>query len=378
MRPARLLTIGHSYVVGLNRRLAHEMAVAGEGRWEVTAAAPRELPGDLRDIVLEPIPGERSHLVGLRMAVPRSPHLRFYRGLRRVMAQGWDVVHCWEEPYVVAGWQIARETPARTKLVVATFQNIAKRYPPPFSSMERSVLRRADAWIPFGHTVLETLRGREGFDGSRPAAVIGPGVDLERFYPDPEARANVRASLGWIHGPIVGYLGRFVPEKGIALLLAALTRVAAPWRALFVGSGPMRPAIETFAAAHPGRVRIIEGVPHDGVPAYLNAMDVLCAPSQTTPKWREQFGRMLIEAMACGVPVVASPSGEIPHVVGSGGLLLGEADVERWSATLDALLADHYRRHAIGGAGLARARSEYAWPVVARRHLEFMESVVRR
>lgn len=378
MKPARLLTIGHSYVVGLNRRLAHEMALAGEGRWEVTAVAPRELPGDLRDIVLEPISNERSQVVGLPMAASRAPHVRFYRGLRRVMAEGWDVVHCWEEPYVVAGWQVARATPAGTKLVVATFQNIAKRYPPPFSWMERSVLRRADAWIPFGHTALETLRSRDGFDGSRPAAVIGPGVDVERFYPDLEARAKVRSELGWLHDPIVGYLGRFVPEKGIALLLEALARVTAPWRAVFVGSGPLRPAIETFAAAHPGRVRIVEGVPHDGVPAYVNAMDVLCAPSQTTERWREQFGRMLIEAMACGVPLVASDSGEIPHVVGSAGVLLPEADVDRWSTTLDALLTDTRRRHALGGAGLSRARSEFAWPVVARRHLEFMESVVRR
>ena len=72
---------------------------------------------------------------------------------------------------------------------------------------------------------------------------------------------------------------------------------------------------------------MLTDVGHDDVPEHLNAMDVMCAPSQTTARWREQFGRMLIEAMACGVPVLASRSGEIPHVVGDAGLLVDERDV---------------------------------------------------
>ncbi len=96
--------------------------------------------------------------------------------------------------------------------------------------------------------------------------------------------------------------------------------------------------------AHPGRVRVLTGVAHDDVPEHLNAMDLLCAPSQTTTRWREQFGRMLIEAMACGVPVVASRSGEIPHVVGDAGLVVDEADVGR---------VDGRHRPAAGGRGAA-------------------------
>ena len=96
--------------------------------------------------------------------------------------------------------------------------------------------------------------------------------------------------------------------------------------------------LSAFGAAHPGRVRVLTDVGHDDVPEHLNAMDLMCAPSQTTRRWREQFGRMLIEAMACGVPVVASRSGEIPHVVGDAGLLVDEADVALWTAAIDRLL----------------------------------------
>ena len=115
---------------------------------------------------------------------------------------------------------------------------------------------------------------------------------------------------------------------------------------------------------------------HAEVPAHLNAMDVLCAPSQTTPRWREQFGRMLIEAMACGVPVLASLSGEIPYVVADAGVLLPEDDVAAWTAALTRVLTDAGLRRTLADQGLARARTEYAWPVVARRHLAFFDELV--
>jgi glycosyltransferase involved in cell wall biosynthesis len=102
---------------------------------------------------------------------------------------------------------------------------------------------------------------------------------------------------------------------------------------------------------------------------------VLCAPSQTLPRWREQFGRMLIEAMACGVPVAGSDSGEIPHVLAEAGLVLPEASADAWAGALDALLGDASRRRRLAEAGLSRVRREFAWPVVARRHLDFFDTL---
>jgi len=90
----RLITISHSYVVAGNRCLAHEMAVQGRGRWEVTAVAPERLVGDLREIALEPIAGEACTTEGLRLRLGRLPHLRRYeRRLRTLLGRPWDVVH---------------------------------------------------------------------------------------------------------------------------------------------------------------------------------------------------------------------------------------------------------------------------------------------
>ena len=375
----RLLTIGHSYVVAQNRRLAHEMALAGEGRWSVTAVAPRSYPGDLRPIALEPMAGEAAHVIGLDTLGARVPHLMTYRGLRQVLADRWDVVHCWEEPYVAAAAQVARHAPAGARFVFATFQNIAKSYPWPLSRFERQALSRADGWIAFGTSIRDVQRARSSRYASLPSRIITPGVDTAAFAPSPSLRAHAREALGWTDEvPAIGFLGRFVPQKGIATLLAALDKLdqlERPWRALFVGDGPERSVLEAFGRAHPDRVRLITDAAHDDVPRWLNAMDVLCAPSRTTPAWREQFGRMLVEAMACGVPVIASASGEIPHVVAGAGVVVPESDVEQWVAAITRVLEAPDIRRDYAERGRTRAVERFAWPKVARAHLDFFEDL---
>lgn len=374
-RPLRLLTLGHSYVVGPNRALAHAMAAAGDGAWEVTVAAPESFPGDLAPIRLDVSSTEPCRVVPLPVRGAGRIHgMTYGRALRRLLREGgWDVVHAWEEPFVAAGAQVARWTPPSARLVFATFQNLPKRYPPPFLWMERYAMRRAAGWVAFGRTVEETLRGRPAY-AARPHRVIAPGVDAARFGPDPEAGARVRASLGWGDSdrrPVVGFMGRFVPEKGIDTLTRALESFPGNWRALFVGGGAGEGALRRWAEAQGDRVWIATGVAHAQVPAWLNAMDVLCAPSETTPRWREQFGRMLVEAMACGVPVVGSDSGEIPHVVGDAGLIAPERNVAAWARAIESLLADPALRARLAAAGRARVAREFAMDVVARRHLDF-------
>ena len=371
----RLLTIGHSYVVTLNRRLPDEIARQAGGRWAVTVAAPEKYAGDLGPLVLERSTEEACDVVPLPVHFDRPPHLMIYGRLTPLMRQRWDLVHCWQEPYVMAAAQIASAAPPNAAFVFASFQNIAKKYPPPFSWIERRVLRRATGWIPFGETTSQAQSRRPGYAGI-PYRVIPPGVDTRVFAPNLERGAAVRADCGWDESiPVIGFAGRFVPQKGLGILTAALRRINVPWRALFVGGGPEVSRLEALSAEFPRRVNIVRGVTHPEMPAFYSAMDVLCAPSQTTLRWREQFGRMLSEAMACGVPVVASRSGEIPYVVGEAGILLPENDVEAWASALTRLLTHSAERRAIGQKGMQRARAEFAWPVVARRHLDFFDEL---
>jgi glycosyltransferase involved in cell wall biosynthesis len=378
-RPRKLLSVGHSYTVALNRRLAHELARASGGAWEVTAVAPRYFHGsrDLRPVTLKVDAPEPCDVVPVRAYLTQRVHVFFYGPrLRSLLAQDADLVHCWEEPFVLAGAQIAAWTPRATPLVFLTAQNLSKRYPPPFNLFESYCVERCAGWMACGRSVVETLVPR-GY-GRRPYRVMPLGVDLEHFGPDLAAGQATRRGIGWepAGAPVVGYLGRFVPEKGLQLLMDVLDQLTTPWRALFVGTGPLEPVLRQWAQRYGDRVRLCTGVTHDEVPRYLNAMDVLCAPSQTAPHWREQFGRMLVEAFACGVPVVGSDSGEIPHVVGSAGVVAGEADLAAWTQALGELLDNAASREEWGERGLDCARTRYAWPVIARRYLEFFEEIL--
>ena len=370
----RLLTIGHSYCVALNRRLPHEIARAGG--WDVTAVGPARFHGDFGWHTLEPTPDELCSVVPVPVRFGRRIHvMRYGRGLSSLLAEPWDLVHCWEEPYVAAAAQIARGIAPNVPLVLATFQNIAKRYPPPFNWIERYSMARADGVIAFGRTAAEVMSVR-GFNRA-PVAVIPPGVDVTEFRPDEARRAATLARLGWSDGPpVVGFLGRLVPEKGIEWLMTVLDRVTTPWRALVVGSGPLEKMVSAWGGRHADRVRVVTTAQHGEVPAYLNAMDVLCAPSQTTPRWREQFGRMLIEAFASGVAVVASTSGEIPYVVADAGLLVAEDDLAGWQQAIEMLTMERARRCELARRGRERAESLYGWSVVARQHLDFFERVM--
>jgi glycosyltransferase involved in cell wall biosynthesis len=296
--------------------------------------------------------------------------------LRKLMRAQWDLVHCWEEPYVIAGGQVARWCPRESKLVVCTFQNIAKRYFPPFSAIEQMCARKAAGWVTGAETVAQVQVRRCW--GNRPFRLIPLGVDDTLFAPDAARGRAVRARLGWRDEgpPVIGYLGRFVEEKGLPMLMRVLDGLSSPWRALFVGGGAQEPMLRTWAARHVDNVRIVVGIPHHEVPGHLNAMDMLLAPSQTTPRWREQFGRMLVEAFACGVPAIGSDSGEIPYVIDDAGLVVGERDEAGWSRAVAELLESPSRRAELAARGRERAVAKYAWPVIARSHLEFFDELM--
>lgn len=371
----KLLSIGHSYIVRLNRRLINEIARLSQGKWEVTAIAPKFIYGDLRAIHLEPDPEEFCQLQAVPVYFSKFPHVLTYRwDLREIMQQEWDLVHCWEEPYIFSGGQVAWWTKENTPLIYSSFQNKSKQYLPPFNLIEKYAMNRAAGWIAFGKTGAEALKDRPGY--SSPMRIIPPGVDIQHFYPAMNIKYQIRRSLGWEEQgiPVIGFLGRFVPEKGLHLLMQVLDSLQTPWLALFVGSGVMESTLKAWSKRYPEKVRICTGIKHNQVPEYLNCMDILVAPSQTVTNWQEQFGRMLIEAFACGVPVIGSDSGEIPYVIQDAGIVVGEKDRLGWINAISDLLNSPMRRQELAKMGLERANKVYAWSVVAEKHWEFFNT----
>ena len=152
---------------------------------------------------------------------------------------------------------------------------------------------------------------RLGVPGER-CHVVYPQVDAELFRPV-DAR-QLRSELGLADRIVVGFCGRLVREKGIDLLIDAVSALPEEYSLLLVGGGRELPALLRRAAERGTgeRIRAVGHVPLKQVPGLLCAMNMLVLPSRPMPEWEEQYGRVLPQAMLCGVPVIGSSSGAIP------------------------------------------------------------------
>jgi glycosyltransferase involved in cell wall biosynthesis len=136
-----------------------------------------------------------------------------------------------------------------------------------------------------------------------------------------------------------------------------------------VGNGPLRDELRERAAARTVSLEIDTTVAHDMMAAAYASFDVLVLPSRTTDTWAEQFGRVLVEAMWCGVPVVGSDSGEIPWVIEStgGGAIFPEGDVHVLRETLCRLRDAPQLRRELAARGREQAQARFSVEAVARR-----------
>lgn len=355
-KPLRVVMVSKALVVGAYQRKAEEIARLGVELTVITPPAWRDSRGEQK--------AEARHTAGydLRVAPVRlmgNFHLHFYPTLGRELARlRPDVLHMDEEPYNLATW-LALRAAARlgVKPLFFTWQNLDRRYPPPFRQMEQGCYRTARAAIAGSAAAAAVLRAK-GYAG--PLAVIPQfGVDPEQFRP-----AAQRDEAGVLR---VGYAGGLLPEKGVDLLLRACAGLRGEWRLALAGEGSTQGALRALAGelGIAGRVTFCGRIGSAEMPAFYQALDVLALPSRTLPNWTEQFGRVLVEAMACGTAVVGSDSGEIPHVIGDAGLVFAEDDADALRAHLQRLLDDPARRRALGDAGRDRVLERFTMAQVA-------------
>ena len=218
-------------------------------------------------------------------------------------------------------------------------------------------------------------RSSEAVEVARRKGYAGPATVLPNAFDDalfrPLDRETCRQELGW-EGFVVGYVGRMVQSKGIDDLLVALRDLPPIVNVVLVGDGPDREAL-TKRAADLGvsdRVRWTGAVPLAGLPRMMNAMDTLILPSRTTPAWKEQFGRVLIEAEACGTPAIGSDSGAIAEVIDDPSRIFRERDPDSLAAVVRRMIPpakwSAEDRERIAG----RAADQFTWQRVADRYVD--------
>jgi glycosyltransferase involved in cell wall biosynthesis len=320
---------------------------------------------------------ERAHTTGydLRVIPIRfngNFHLHHYPALAAELKRAQpDVFHIDEEPYNFATWDAVRcathlrDASHVIRTLFFSWQNINRMYPPPFGWMERDVLRKADAAIA-GSDESKAVWQAKGF--AREISVIPQfGVDEGMFAPSP------LPSSRWGEGVFrIGYAGRFVREKGLDLLLHAVAQLPPQVKVILAGSGDQATALRELAQqlGIGERVKFCAPIPSTGMPSFYQQLDAFVLPSRTLANWKEQFGRVLIEAMACGVPVISARSGEIPHTIGDAGLLFDEGDVDGLRHHLSELMTRPELRTELAQKGRARVLEKFTMKRVADQTVE--------
>jgi glycosyltransferase involved in cell wall biosynthesis len=280
--------------------------------------------------------------------------------------RGAEIVHLESDVEALGTLQVAlarRLWAADARLVGYSWQNIHRKRSLAVRLVSRLVLAAVDHMICASQQAAEVVR-REGY---RRGITVMPlsGVDTRFFHPADSAGTRARWGL---EGFVVGFVGRLVTEKGLDLLLRAVATLPQA-QALIVGAGPQAAALAEQAAALglADRCRFLGALAYDAAADAMRAMDVLVLPSRTTPHWKEQFGRVLVEAMACDVPVVGAAAGAIPEVIGDAGLIFPENDATALAALLARLAANPALRVQLAAAGQARVQAHFTVERLAGR-----------
>jgi glycosyltransferase involved in cell wall biosynthesis len=347
----RLLAVSHPSVVSVNQEVYRELQERG---WDVTIVLPSRWRSEYsqRDMAPQVLDGIEASLRRTPVALRGRPQRHIYLAGTRALTRSArpDVAFVEAEPFSLAATQWGRALKRLgVPFGVQCAENIDRRLPLPVRLMRSRVLRDA-AFVAARSDSAGRLARAWGARGE--VALAPHAVPLWQDVPAARQRPFT-----------VGYAGRLVPSKGLLDLLAAVRRLDAPVELLMIGDGEQRAELE--GQPIPGsRVRVIDDLSHEQMATGYAQLDVLALPSHTTPDWKEQFGRVIVEALWCGVPVIGSDSGEIPWLIGltGGGLVYPEGDSAALAARLAELREQPARRRELAAAGRTAVERLFSVP----------------
>ncbi|PJF41898.1 MAG: glycosyl transferase family 1 [Phototrophicales bacterium] len=355
----RVLMLSKACIVGIYQKKLEAMA-AQDPDLELRVLVPPSWRDERGETKLERVYTHGYELIETPIRFNGSYHLHYYPQFSDHLRQFQPhIVHVDEEPYNLSTW-LAMRTAKRAKLkaIFFSWQNILRRYPPPFNAMERAVLQLADYAIAGTESAAQVWR-QKGYTGA--IAVIPQfGVDPDLFHPREFSKSN-----GIVQ---IGYAGRLWHGKGLDLLIEALAMIRdLEWVFHLVGSGPEKDKI--YKLIHQKglteRVQCQAWLPSTDMPDFMRQLDILVLPSRTLTSWKEQYGRVLIEAMSSQVAVVGSSSGAIPNVIEDSGLIFPEEDVITLAAHLRRLITEPTLRQKLGIQGRERVLKHFTQEQIA-------------
>ncbi|MGK7930852.1 MAG: hormogonium polysaccharide biosynthesis glycosyltransferase HpsO [Microcystaceae cyanobacterium] len=389
----KILVASHTYIVKLNCEKLKELANLRPDI-EVTVIVPKIWrPGGVQNKIIE----SKSWEAGNFRVVPLSNFSQNNQGL---LTFGLDLITLIKEfkPTIIQVEQgiksfayaelitLNKLLNLKAKNCFFTWWNLPYQSKFPLSVLEDYNIKNTHGLVAGNQDAVDILQDH----GFKNDYCILPqlGVDEKLFAPREQPELSQKFGISE-HEFIIGFVGRFVPEKGILTLVKALAKLKdlnLNWKILLLGRGELKETIEkeTKQAEISDRLILVESVPHDQVANYINLMNVLVLPSETDTKfktltsvgWKEQFGHVLIEAMACKVPVIGSNSGEIPNVIGDAGMIFPEQDADALSHCLRQLIEQPPLVEKYANLGYERTMENYTNLALAKKQLAFYEELL--
>ena len=376
-----LLVVSHSCATPINQQIYAELE--RQTGWKITLVVPEAWKDEFGNTLnKEKWPEFSGDLISIPVWNNGNIILHIYKENWGAFLEAgrFSAIYVNHEPYALATAHLCW---ANSRTLKAPFgfyscQNILKKYPPPFSWIEGTVFRKSAFAFPITEAVKEVLVSK-GYRGI--PTVCALPLDPAIYQPR-GSEEDLRLIPRGDREIIIGYVGRLVEAKGLRTLVEALLLVKdLNWRLIVIGTGEFEAAFRRLLAEGgiSKRVEFLGYVPHAETPRYLSAFDLLVVPSETQPNWKEQFGRVITEALACGTPVIGSSSGEIPNLIrkSDGGLIFTEKNASDLANCLRKGITQEGLRRSLGEAGRKWVEDEVSLSAVAKRMAGTLEQVAR-
>ena len=373
----RILAISHSAVVEVNQQLYEDLAKIPGVEVELIAPSHWVSEFDHKRFKTKALKGLNIPFYRMPVAFGGTNSLYFYLWLPlwRIWRFKPDIIFLHQEPWSLSALQgLLLSLWLKSELTFFTNLNFLKYHPAPFSWINTWVFARSKQALALSEEVEQTLRIK-GYKGK--ISRFWFAVDTKLFQPQKETAESLKAELGLKKEALtVGYMGRLVKEKGVQVLLEAAAFLQKEndlpdWQVLLTGDGEYKIELQQLVMRLGLQERVVfaGSVAHTQAAEYMNCLDIFVLPSLTTPNWKEQFGRVIIEALACGVPVVGSDSGEIPHLIRAtgGGLVTKEGEAEDLAQAVKTLLCNPILRQELVQKGKLAVETRYSNEGVARQ-----------
>ena len=364
----RVLVLSHSYIMKPYRRKF--TLIAAKPNIIVRVLTPNKWYESFQEINFSPDENTDCEEVACPIRFSGYGSRFYYRGNIAKHFKDFkpDIIHLEEEAWSLNAWQtvrLKRKYCPNSRFIFRTSLSIPskQRFGPLPIWIEKRVFRETDIAFPLSKNAGEILKLR-GYKGTQ--IPFPNGVDISLF--NKRDMYQLKDTLGIKDCFVIGYIGRIIQMKGIDTLIEAAAQLNFPYKLLIVGQGEDKPLFESLALKYQINEKIvwIDAVPPEKVPDYLNCMNTLILPSRTTSDWVEFFGRVLIEGMACEVPVIGSDSGEIPHVIGDAGFVFKEGDASELAEKIRKIADEPTLYKTFQKRGLERVQ-EFTWETIAQR-----------